>query len=79
MEGTTMSHEEKSKEQIAVEANGNLPLTQKLRTRHPDTGELIDEVKDWQDKHGNWLPTEYNKDTKAYQVKVKKSTEESEG
>jgi len=72
-----MSHEKKTKEQIAIEANGNLPLTQKLRTRHPDTGQLIDEVKDWQDEHGNWLPTEYNAQTKSYQVKAK--TKESEG
>lgn len=45
----------------------------KQTDRHPVTGKLIDDIKPWQDAEGNWLPTEFDKETKKFKVILSKS------
>lgn len=65
-----MTPNELTPEQKALQANGNRPLTQSTLVRHPDTMEMLADVKPWQDAEGNWLPTEFNSKTETWSVKT---------
>lgn len=72
-----MKQKELTPEEVALQANGNRPLTQVTKVRHPNTGELLDDGGPWQNEKGEWLPTRYNETTKAYELAPAKN--ESEG
>ena len=64
-------------EEAALNANGNRPLTQSTKVRHPDTGQMLDDVGPWQDAQGNWKKTQFNEQTQQHEVAP--DTNESEG
>ncbi len=36
-------------------------------TRHPITGQLIENESDWKNAQGEWLPTKFNEQTKQHE------------
>lgn len=40
-------------------------------TRHPYTGELLEDESQWRDAEGNWYPVEYDPKEKKYKPVVK--------